>query len=313
MGPISNLKGKRVLVTGASGFVGRHVLAQGLVAGVEVHGLSRTKRQSEGVQWWQGDLLDVDSIGQIISRIRPEGILHMAADGVAYGAAYSRDVLRTNVEGLANLLDSVKAADITPHVVIAGSGFEYAPQDRPLAEDDLVRPNSIYGISKAAATQLAGIFAGSFPITVLRFFSLYGPGEQEPRVVPYVIAQARRGLPIELTPGEQMRDYTYVKDAAEGFWRSIAATAPSKECRILNLASGTRITLRAFLELLGRLLLEHGMTVDLRFGARPYRSDELMNYTADIKKLRKELGWTPQTSLEDGLSETIKQNLLLAG
>lgn len=302
MDALANLSGQRVLVTGATGFVGRHVVQQGLALDVELHALSRTERRSAGIRWWQGDLLDEDAIKQVLSQVRPDGILHLAAGGVAYGAARNRDVLQVNIEGLAILLDSVQEAGIRPHVVLAGSGFEYAPQDRPLREDDPIAPNSVYGVSKAAATQLAHLYASKFPVTVLRLFSLYGPGEQEPRVVPYVIAQTRRGLPIDLTPGEQMRDYTYVKDAAEGYWRALASRPVAPGCRVWNLASGITITLRSFLETLAQLLGQRGLTPDLHFGARPYRSDELMTYAADIALLHTELAWFPATPLAAGLS-----------
>ena len=301
MGVLSDLKGKCVLITGATGFVGRHVLAQGRDLCVELHALSKTKQDSDMVHWWQGDLLNAETIKYIISQVRPDGIIHLAAEGVAYGSASDMAVLRINIEGLAVLLDTIQDIGISPHVIIAGSGFEYAPQNRPLREDDPIVPNSLYGVSKAAATQLARLYASTFPITILRLFSLYGPGEQEPRVVPYVIAQTQRGLPVELTPGEQVRDYTYVKDAAEGFWRTLASTT-TPAFRVWNLASGVSTTLRDFLEILSQLLLERGLKPDLRFGARPYRSDELMNYVANIEKLRTALAWSPSTSLSAGLS-----------
>lgn len=308
MDALANLSGQRVLVTGATGFVGRHVVQQGLALDVELHALSRTETRSAGVRWWQGDLLDEDVIKQVLSQVQPDGILHLAAGGVAYGAARNRDVLQINIKGLAILLDSVQEAGTKPHVVLAGSGFEYAPQDRPLREDDPIAPNSVYGVSKAAATQLAHLYAAKFPITVLRMFSLYGPGEQEPRVVPYVIAQARRGLPIDLTPGEQVRDYTYVKDAAEGFWRTLASPPSAPVFRVWNMASGITITLRSFLETLAPLLGQRGLTPDLRFGARPYRPDELMTYTADVTRLCKALAWSPSTPLAAGFSAMLNED-----
>lgn len=307
MDALANLSGQRVLVTGATGFVGRHVLQQGLAFDVELHALSRKERCSPGVRWWQGDMLDADVIEQILFQVRPDGILHLAAGGVAYGSARNRNVLQVNIEGLAILLDAVQEAGIKPHMVVAGTGFEYAPQDRPLRVDDPIAPNSVYGVSKAAATHLARLYAASFPITILRLFSLYGPGEQEPRVVPYVIAQTRRGLPVELTPGEQVRDYTYVKDAAEGFWRALASPPIAPAFRVWNLASGFSVTLRSFLEMLAQLLGQRGLGPDLRFGARPYRSDELMTYTADIDQLCMELAWSPSTSLVAGLSATLDE------
>jgi nucleoside-diphosphate-sugar epimerase len=310
MGPIASLTGQRVLISGASGFLGRHVLAKGLGFGAELHGLSRTERPRGSVRWWQADLLDRRAIKDVVCQVNPDGVLHLAAAGVAHGGASSVDVLRTNIEGLATLLDAAREVRAVQQVVVAGSGFEYASQNRALREDDHISPTSVYGVSKAAATQLARILAQHVSITVLRLFSLYGPGEQQPRIVPYVIARARQGLPVVLTAGDQVRDYAYVGDVAEGFWRTLAV-APAAPClRVWNLASGRQTTLRSFIELLGQLLEERGVRPDLRFGARPYRSDEPMIYAAEIGQMRKQLGWSPTTSLRDGLAQTLDQDTL---
>jgi UDP-glucose 4-epimerase len=296
----------RVLLTGATGFVGSHVLNLGIALGAEIHVLSRSPFVRPGITVWNGDLTRADQVTEVLSAVKPDAILHLAAGGVAYGSQATSDLLRVNTVGLASVLEATAVLDLHPAVVVAGSGFEYAPQARELRETDPIGPTSSYGLSKAAATMVATLFAGQMPITILRLFSLYGPGEQEPRLVPYVIAQARKRQPVDLTPGTQVRDYTFVGDAAEAFWRALAVPPRAEQPRILNVASGRIVTLRCFTELLAQEMSQHGLFPDLRFGARPFRPDELMHYTADRSLLIKTLGWSPTTSLEQGLAQTVE-------
>jgi UDP-glucose 4-epimerase len=309
MSYLNQLKDRRVLITGASGFIGRHVVEMGQAAGVDIHTLSRHSIDKPGITSWTGNLTDDNRIAEIITNLRPDGILHLAAGGVAYGTGKAPDLLRVNTVGLAVLLETVTSLQLQPSIVIAGSGFEYAPQNRPLKETDPIAPPSAYGLSKAASTLLAQLYATQLPITILRLFSIYGLGEKEPRLTPYIIAQAQRGQPVEITPGEQLRDYTYVKDVAQAFWRALMIPPDNQQLRVLNVASGQAITLRDFIQAIANELSRHHITTDLRFGAKPYRPNELMNYTADISKLQDHLNWLPTTSLQQGLAEMVEEQL----
>ena len=285
-----------LLITGATGFLGRHVVAHGRARGAELHPLGR-------------DMEDAAHVRRVVDELQPTGIIHLAATGVTYGEADLPALLRTNAGGLANLLAA--AADMVrpPHVVCAGSGFEYALLDRARRESDPALPNSAYGASKAAATAVASVFATRLPITMLRLFSLYGAGESANRLAPYLIAKARAGEPVDLTPGEQLRDYLAAEDAAEAFWRALDQPPADGKLRILNAASGQTVTLRAFCETLASALSAAGLIPDLSFGARPYRPDEMMNYTADVTQLHETLNWLPSTSLETGLQELVRTSL----
>ena len=298
-------KRQRVLVTGGEGFVGRHVVAAGRLRGAEVFALSRIPGESEGVTAVRCDMADVGNVREIVRRIRPQGIIHLAAGGVGYATGSVSELLAINTLGLAGLLEAAAALKPPPAVVIAGSGFEYAQADRPIREGDRLGPTSAYGVSKASATLVAGFFREKLPVTVLRLFSLYGPGEREPRLVPYVIACSQRNVPIELTSGEQVRDYTFVEDAAEAFWRTLDRSREAVCPPVLNVASGRPITLRKFVELVGSEMAQRGFAPDLRFGARPYRTDEMMTYTADIGALTECLTWSPETTLEKGIGLTV--------
>jgi nucleoside-diphosphate-sugar epimerase len=191
-------------------------------------------------------------------------------------------------------------------VALAGSGFEYAPQERPISEQDPVEPFSAYGVSKAAAGLCARFYAAQMPITLLRLFSVYGTGEKEPRLVPYIISSAKKAEQVELTNCEQVRDYLYVEEAAESFWRALSQP-PSGQClRTLNVGSGSAITLRHLVNKLVDILTEKGLRPHILFGAKPYRPDEPMTYAPNIICLKRTLGWSPSKPLSEGLSKTVE-------
>jgi nucleoside-diphosphate-sugar epimerase len=297
-------KGGRVLITGAGGFVGRHVVRIGRRLGAEMHSLGLTD-PGEGVAFHGAQIVDSADVNEVIAKVAPTGIIHLAAAGVSYGQGSEHEIMRVNVEGAGNVIRAALRLASPPAVVCAGSGFEYAPLDRARRESDGLRSDTTYGGSKALATRIAAYHAARLPVTVLRPFSIYGEGEPAGRLAAYVIAKTRAGEPVDLTPGEQLRDYTEVGDVAEAFWRALAQPPPPGPLRVLNIGSGEVITLRAFVETVADVLRAAGFTPDLRFGARPYRSDEMMNYTADISLLRQTLGWAPSTALATGLARML--------
>ncbi len=301
------LSGQRVLITGGTGMLGRHLCRYGINAGLEVHHLSRHETPISGAVHHSADMRDGEALKRIMGEIQPDGVIHAAAGGVAYGSGSFADLMNVNTVGLHNLLsalpESVRA------VVIAGSGFEYAQSDQPLRESDPLRPTSPYGISKAAGWMVANTFARRFSIRWLRLFSLYGVGEKSPRLAPYIIDEARHGRPIELTAGEQVRDYLVTEDAAEAFYRALALDIEAGKMLTLNIGSGERITLRAFIDMLAEALRARGINPDLRFGAKPYRPDEPMFYAPNLDAMIGAFGWKPSTTYRDGLARMVEQHL----
>lgn len=299
-------KNRRVLVTGGTGFIGRHVLREGVAAGVELHNLSPGSALLPGVVHHQVDLMDQKQVVATLKKIQPEGIIHLAARGVAYHSADLSAILQVNTVGLTHLLMAAEQLQKVPALVIASSGFEYAPQNQPIPETAPINPTSAYGVSKAAATFCTRLYAHKMPITILRLFSVYGPDEEEPRLTPYIIGAAQRHQRIELTLGEQIRDYSYVKDTAHAFWLALQTPHQQTGLRILNIGSGQLITLRAFVEKLVSVLNSRGLCPDIKWGAKPYRPDEPMVYAPVVTAMQNQLHWQPTTSLLEGFRSMLQ-------
>lgn len=306
MESIANWEGQRILVTGGNGFVGRRLLEQAKTHNIDIHNLSLSGEVPFGVKSHKVDLRSLPEIQGVIKQVQPKAVLHLAAGGVAYGSADLNSLLHVNTLGLENLLHAVQANKLVIPVVIAGSGFEYAPSDHLAKENDPLQPFTPYGVSKAAASIVAQFYSRDIPITMLRLFSLYGVGEKVPRLAPYIIQSTINGRPVELTMCEQERDYTYVDDAAEAFWRVLTLPDPTNGLRVINISSGTVITLRTFVETLADILDKYGYTSELHFGARPYRTGESMFYAANINRMRALLCWSPTTTIEIGLEKMVE-------
>lgn len=317
-----------VFVTGGTGMVGRHVLDIGQRMGANLHVLARssddkkvppsnsprqhgedrlrvdTNHFPSEVMYHSADIQDEIALKAIIDDIQPTAIIHLAASGVGYDSGTPSEITHTNVIGLQNLLEATRTLDSRPPIVIADTGFVYAPQNRPMREDDLIQPFNPYAASKAAAAEIARFYATQLPITILRLFSLYSPYEKLPRLLPHIVHTARNGDPIDLTACEQIRDYAYAGDIGEIFWQALSLNPSPLE--IINIGSGNAITLRHFVETIGEILKENGITPKFDFGARPYRQNELMTYLPDIEKMQSKLTPSTPTDLKVGLRISVE-------
>jgi nucleoside-diphosphate-sugar epimerase len=306
---LRELSGARVLVTGGTGFIGRHVLHQAVRGELDVYSLSIRMGDVPGVRYVQADLQDREQVFRIIDDLRPAGVIHLAAAGVSSGTDQMASMLYKNVLGTENLFAALSSVGLSSAVVMAGSGAEYAPQNRAVSESDSVAPISSYGVTKAAAALCAGWYARHVPVTLLRLFNVYGPGEKTPRLVPYIIERTKAGEPIELTACEQVRDFVHASDVAESFWRALCHPPQNQRLLVLNVGSGRPLRLRDFVETLTAILREENLEPEIVFGARPYRPDEPMTYAADITRLRQYLGWTPGIGIDKGLRQTVRSTL----
>lgn len=292
----------RVLVTGASGFVGRHCLTALAATQCEVHATARRKPADAGagVIWHEADLLDGGARQALLDRIRPTHLLHaawMATPGVFWTSLDNVDWVAATAL-LAREFHRVGGQ----RLVGTGTCVEYAPSEQDCTEGvtPLV-PYTIYGSAKHAAAETVLAFGRQAGLSVgwARLFQMYGAHEDGRRLVASVMDSLRRDEAIDLTDGLLVRDFLSGPDVGEGMVRLLLSDVTGA----VNIASGEPVTLRAVISQIGELT---GKSHLLRFGARPRPPQDVERLTADVKRAREEVGWRPRQDLRSGLQEAIR-------
>jgi len=307
---VGELKGKRVLVTGATGFLGSHVVTRLVAEDAEVFGVSSSvssvaPERLDGVLdhmvLLEANLRDASSLTEVVRVARPELVIHQAAF-THVGKSFTRidENIQTNIQGTANLLLALDGK--YERFVNIGSGDVYGDAPVPFTEDGPVRPASPYAVSKYAAERFCRMFhvAYGWPIVCLRPFNVYGPQQSPDRIIPELIISALRGRDLKMTEGKQSREFMYVDDVADLFVRAL--TQPGIDGEVINVSRGEEVTIREVAETVLELM---GNPVRALFGALDYRPTEIWRMFGDNTKARELLDWTPATTLTDGLQRTI--------
>lgn len=295
---MSDVAAPRILMTGATGFIGRRALPA-LAARAEVHCVSRRPpREAEGARWHSADLRDHAQIQRLVEEIRPTHLLHLAWE-TTHGSYYTTPDNVRWLEDSLQLLDSFIRTG-GRRIVCAGSAAEYdLTTTGDLSEHTTpLRPNGLYGECKKALSEVVARYATDSGVESAwgRVFFCYGPGEAPSRTVPTLITSLLRSGRVAFQDGRGIRDYVHVDDVAEGF----VLLSFSSVSGAVNLASGHPVSLRDLVQLIAR---ETGGVVDL--GTRPTPPYEPARVVADVTRARTELGWRPRRTLEDGIRETV--------
>lgn len=304
---------REVLVTGATGFVGGAVVRLLQRQGVPVVRLVRPGAQPvdlKGVRTVQALLHDADDLRRALAGLKPSHVIHLAAYGVRPQDLDPQALLDSNVGALVALLQVAADWKLTRFVHV-GSCAEYGqvgPQ--PLTEDQPLRPTSPYGAAKAAAALLGTALAGRLevPLVTLRLFGTYGPGEAAGRLVPWLVRDLRQGRPVDLTPGLQVRDFTYIDDVAAALVGACTANLPAGSA--WHVCSGRGTTVRTLAEGVAALL---DVPPDLlHFGALAARNDEPAVLVGDPRRFQSATGWRATMTLEAGLAAAVAHELEIA-
>ena len=308
--------GRRVLVTGAGGFIGSHLVERLVVSGAEVRAFFRYT--SHGSHGWLGrageeirdaidpvlgDLRDADAVQRAVDGT--EVVFHLGAlIGIPYSYVHPRETMDTNVTGTFNVVTAARDHEVSLVVHTSTSETYGTATYVPIDEDHPLQAQSPYSATKIAADKLAQSFHHSYglPLTTVRPFNTYGPRQSPRAVIPTIASQALRGTTVRLGHLAPTRDFTYVTDTVEGFVRA-AASAPVGQT--FNLGSGEEISIGGLVELVGEILgkklqVEHDPGRD-----RPDAS-EVDRLVSDNSRAREVLGWEPSVSLRDGLGRTVE-------
>ncbi|HEX8118668.1 MAG TPA: NAD(P)-dependent oxidoreductase [Pyrinomonadaceae bacterium] len=297
---------KRVLLTGAGGFVGRRCLPELLARGYEVHAVGRgggraAGEGSQALHWHAADLLDRAKVAALLSEVGPTHLLHLAWY-TEHGKFWSAVENLSWVGASLSLFESFAAAG-GRRVVAAGTCVEYAPVEGTPCDEHFtpVAPQTLYGACKHATRTVLEAFARQAGLSHAwgRLFFPYGPGEPPGRLDPSVARALLAGEPALCTHGRQVRDFLHVEDAASAF----VALLDSGVEGAVNVASGQPVTLAEVVE---RVAARAGRPDLVRLGARPAPEGEPPTLYADARRLRGEVGWAPRHDLDEGLAETVE-------
>jgi UDP-glucose 4-epimerase len=308
---VEQLRGRRILVTGGSGFIGSHLTAALIDLGAEVHVLTSTVSSvyphrltglRSSITLHEGSLTDRTALQAVVRASRPELVYHLGAY-THVGKSWSRidECIQTNVQGTVNLLETLDGTDLH-RFVNTGTSEIYGAIDAPFREDDRPSPVSPYAVSKHAAEEFCrlGSTARGWPIVRVRPFNAYGPAQSPDRIIPEVIIRALRGERLQLTQGRQTREFNFVADLVEGFL--LLGVVEGLEGQLCNLGCGEEVSIA---ELVRTILGVMGDPIEPEFGALPDRPIEIWRMYSDASRSRSLLGWKPRYRLEEGLERTI--------
>lgn len=285
---------KRILITGATGFIGRSLARRLQSAGSDVHGTSRYDRSEDELQitWHKGSFEDLDDTKNIIAAVKPDLIFHLS--GMVTGSNEVDNVIPTFhslVTSTVNLLSVAASVGCCERIVIVGSSNE------PTNE----YPNSPYAAAKWASSMYSRLFQTLYnlPIVIARTFVAYGPGQPQDKLIPYVMSKLMNGERPRLSSGTWKTDWIFIDDVVEGLIR--CATTPGIEgCRI-DIGTGKYASVR---EIVDKIVAVLDPSITPQFGAIADRHAE-HTPVANTTYAREKLQWRPEISLEEGLRRTI--------
>lgn len=291
---------QKVLVTGASGFIGFHCLAPLVGRGydvIAVHSASRPE-PVPGVTWVQANLLDRRVVSDLIAGLAPDKLLH-AAWYVEPGKLISSPL---NLDWCAATLHLVRDFRDAggQRCVMVGSAYEYDWSAGTCREDVTpLAPDTLYGAAKNGLREILRGYGLSSGLSIGwgRIFFVYGPRENPRRLVSSVALSLLKGEPALSSHGEQLRDYVHVADVGAG----LAALLDCDAQGDFNIASGEAVSIRSIIEQLG---VTSGRSHLLRIGALPARANDVPLVVADVEKARREIGWEAKIGLQSGLKQT---------
>jgi NAD dependent epimerase/dehydratase len=307
--------GRRVLVTGAAGFIGSH-LAEALAGqGASVRAFVRYNSRNdygwlediadhEQVEIFRGDLVNPEAVANALEGI--DTVFHLGAlIPIPYSYLHPREFVEANVVGTLNVLEAARRSSPGRLVHVSTSEVYGTPLTVPIDEDHRVHAQSPYAASKAGADQLALSYRDSFelPVVVARPFNTYGPRQSARAIVPTIVTQALSRASVDLGTLETTRDFVYVDDTVAGLIAS--ARADGVEGEVINLGTGAETSIGALADLIFELLeLERQVRFDEK-RVRPAES-EVERLRADAAKAERLLGWSARVELADGLARTIE-------
>ena len=301
-----------VLVTGATGFVGSNLVRTLVSKEHEVHIILREtsdkwriKGVIEKVNLHHCDLKNKEKVRKVISEIAPQMVFHLAVYG---GLPHQQDqfqIIETNLSSTVNLLDACTRTGFDCFIN-TGSSSEYGIKPSRMKETDVLEPTSDYGVTKAASTLYCQSVArrNSMAIFTLRLFSPYGYFEEVSRLIPTIILCCLKNKEVDLSSPNAVRDFVFIEDVMDAYLKVAERADRINPGEIFNVGSGKQHTVKEVFDVVKRLT-RYGK--EPRWGSSSGRVGDMAKmWEADVDKIGKAVGWTPKTTLSDGVSKTIE-------
>ena len=311
--------GRKVLVTGAGGFIGSHLVDRLVRQGAKVrafvrynsrgdHGLLRTLPQEiqSSLKIISGDLRDNDAVSKAVSGC--DTVFHLGAViSIPYSYVHPLETTSSNVMGTLNMLLACRDQEVRRLVHTSTSEVYGTARRVPISEDHPLQGQSPYSAGKIGADKLAESFYRSYelPVVTVRPFNTFGPRQSARAVIPAIITQALTQDVIRLGSLDPRRDFTYVADTVRGFLLAAQIDSHDLIGNVFNLGSGEDISIADLVTEIGELL---GRDLPVEIDAQRIRpaQSEVMRLVADNRLAKNTFGWQPRYSLSQGLEETVE-------
>jgi len=301
---------ERILVTGATGFVGSHLIAKLDREKFDVFSFERymTGRyvlgEARDVQTVFGDITDYWSVRHAVRTVKPDVVIHLASiSPVAYSYDHPHEVMETNLFGTMNLVEAcLRECPNMRQFLFASTSETYGDGPNPKTEETVQNPNSPYAVSKVASEKylLYVHYAMNFPVTILRNFNTYGRKNNTHFVVERTIVQMLRGDTVQLGDPSPTRDFLYVDDHIDSYLRCL--NNERSVGKVFNFCTGRDVSIAELVKIIRGLTDFNG---EVNWNTIPRRPWDIACLVGDYSKASRELGWKPGYELEEGLRLTV--------
>jgi len=314
------LSNKKVLVTGAGGFIGSHLVEAVVRKGCKVRAfvhynsfnswgwmdyLNQAKDIKNYIEIFSGDVRDPYGVKKAMRDI--DIVFHLAAlIGIPYSYNSPESYVDTNIKGTLNILQAGRELEIQKIIHTSTSEVYGTAQFTPITEEHPINPQSPYSATKAAADFVALSFYRSFntPATVIRPFNTYGPRQSARAIIPTIISQIiSKETKVRLGDVYPKRDFIYVKDTVQGFID--AAESDKSVGKVIHIGSSSEISISELANLIAKLM-DSKIEIEVADERKRPKKSEVERLLADNSRARELIGWSPRYRLEDGIAETIK-------
>jgi nucleoside-diphosphate-sugar epimerase len=317
-GGVENMERLKILITGATGFIGANLahflLSNGNDVAVTARNASNTWRIDdikEDLTIFPMDITNLDDVKAIFTSYKPDVVINTAAYGGYHFEKNIWKIFNVNLNGTMNLVENFLKSN-SSILINTGSSSEYGFKERAMQENDHLDPYGSYAVSKAASTLYcrSRSLEENRKIVTLRLFSAYGYYEESHRLIPYILTSAMESSKLQLNNPNNVRDFIFIEDILQAYVRIIERMDSINGGEIFNVGSGLETSVNRIVEIAENIT---GQELKIEWKHSEERiGDKAIHWVADISKITRELNWKPTYSLEEGLSKTyrwLKENV----